>query len=490
MAWNARRESLLLALLVCAAAAIRLVAAWGDLWLDEVWSLSFARDAARPWEILTSIHHDNNHALNTLALFVTVRTVGAHAPAIAYRVLPLLSGMSLVPLLFWTERRAGGPHATRGAAFAALLCAASFLAIMYSSEARGYAPAAWFAVAAFAIARQPVTSGRRRLAFAACCALGILSHLTFLFVYIALLVWTVGRDALRRCIDWRSWIALHRLPLVIMAGYYIVDVRNFAYGGGPPFDAAAVVRRALALSVGGPEEGALALAAALCAAAMIGWGIVLLARERRNEALFFAALFASPGAVLLVYTPRFLDVRYFFVLLPFFFVLASGTLARLWIERHARVCALAFLALFVAGNAEHLRPLLRDGRGHYTEAVNEMAALAAGRTTTVGGDNDFRNRLMLTYYSETLPAHGGLTYIPASDWTAERPDLMLTHTFGLADAQQPPVEIVGGNGRPYDLVCWFPYGGMSGWNWYVYQRRLPRVPRQSAALFELNWLRR
>ncbi len=490
MAWNARRDTLLLALLVCAAAATRLAAARGDLWLDEVWSLSFARDAARPWEILTAIHHDNNHALNTLALFVTVRLMGAHAPAMAYRVLPLLSGVGLVPLLFWTERQAGGPQATRRAAFAALLCAASFLAIVYSSEARGYAPAALFAVAAFTIARQPVTSGRRRLAFVACCALGILSHLTFLFVYLALLVWTVGRDMIRRHMAWRSWIALHRFPLVFMAGYYIIDVRNFVYGGGPPFDAADVVRRALAMSVGGPEEGMLALAAALCAAALIAGGIVQLARERRDEALYFAALFASPGAVLLVYTPRFLDVRYFFVLLPFFFVLASVTLARLWTEPRGRICALALVALFAAGNAQHLRPVLRDGRGHYAQAVNEMAALAGGRATTVGGDNDFRNRLMLTYYSETLAGFGGLTYIPASDWTAGRPDLVLIHTFGLPGAQEPPTEIVGRNGRPYRLVCWFPYGGTSGWNWYVYQRRLPRDPRQSAALFELNRLRR
>lgn len=479
-----RRGGLLLGLVVLAAAGIRLLAARGDLWLDEVWSLSFARETTAPWDILT-IHHDNNHALNTLALYLTVKAAGAHAPAIVYRILALLSGIGLVPLLFWTERRSGGEGASRRALFAAILCAASFLAIVYSSEARGYAPAAWFAVAAYAIARTPVRTGRARLAFAACCALGVLSHLTFLFVYGALFVWTVGRDVIQRRIDWRSWIALHQLPLAFMAGYYIVDVRRLAYGGGPPFDAVDVGRRALALVVGGPEQGMYALAAALCGFSLIVAGIGLLLRERRDEALFFAALFMAPAAVLLVYTPRFLDVRYLFVLLPFFFMLASWSLERIWRGHLGRVSATALVAAFVAGNAQHLRPVLRDGRGHYAQAVALMAALSGGRAATVGGDNDFRNGLMLTYYSEPLPGRGGLTYVPASSPASNDPDLMLTHTFGLADTRSAAVEMIGRNGQVYRLVRWFPYGGMSGWNWYIYQRENRPQP-----LLELNRLGR
>src|SRR5262245_53453229 len=107
MARLAIRERLLLAGLVSAGAALRISAAHGDLWLDEIWSLSFARGISAPWETITAIHHDNNHPLNTLALFAAVKAFGIHAPAIAFRILPLLTGVATIPLLFWTERGRG-----------------------------------------------------------------------------------------------------------------------------------------------------------------------------------------------------------------------------------------------------------------------------------------------------------------------------------------------------------------------------------------------
>ena len=88
---------------------------------------------------------------------------------------------------------------------------------------------------------------------------------------------------------------------------------------------------------------------------------------------------------------------------------------------------------------------------------------------------------MLTYYSEPLPGRGGLTYVPASNPTSNDPDLMLTHTFGLADKRSAAVEMIGRNGQTYRLVRRFPYGGMSGWNWYIYQREDRPQP-----LLELN----
>ncbi|HEY3054053.1 MAG TPA: hypothetical protein VGK04_11770 [Thermoanaerobaculia bacterium] len=47
-------------------------AARGDLWYDEIWSLHFAGMASAPLDI-AHFHHDNNHVLNTVYLFL-VRT--------------------------------------------------------------------------------------------------------------------------------------------------------------------------------------------------------------------------------------------------------------------------------------------------------------------------------------------------------------------------------------------------------------------------------
>ncbi|HEY1302347.1 MAG TPA: hypothetical protein VGF24_02280, partial [Vicinamibacterales bacterium] len=64
------RRTILFCGLLTAAIGLRVIAARGDLWLDELWSLSFARQLDSPLQIWTSIHHDNNHPLNTLYLFV------------------------------------------------------------------------------------------------------------------------------------------------------------------------------------------------------------------------------------------------------------------------------------------------------------------------------------------------------------------------------------------------------------------------------------
>ena len=57
-----------LAIIVSAGALVRIAAAQGELWLDEIWSYRLAHLAASPFAILTSLHNDNNHYLNTLYL--------------------------------------------------------------------------------------------------------------------------------------------------------------------------------------------------------------------------------------------------------------------------------------------------------------------------------------------------------------------------------------------------------------------------------------
>jgi len=113
------RDVLALGALVTLGAALRVALARGDLWLDELWSLSFARQITWPWEVLTALHHDNNHPLNTLALFLTVKLAGAHAAPVVYRLLPLAAGIAAIPLLFRTESATHDPSARSRAWFAA-----------------------------------------------------------------------------------------------------------------------------------------------------------------------------------------------------------------------------------------------------------------------------------------------------------------------------------------------------------------------------------
>jgi hypothetical protein len=468
------RDRILLAAWLGVAALLRVATARGDLWLDEIWTLSFAREAAWPWEILTAIHHDNNHPLNTFILFLTVKMAGAHASSIVYRVLPLVAGLATVGLLFWTELRTGDHGARRRAWCAAILSGCSFLAILYSSEARGYAPAACFAVAAFAVVRgSSLTSGTDRAIFGALCTLGLLSHLTFVFVYAGLACWTFARLLRAEGGGWRAWIALHQIPVVVAAGIYLIDARKLTYGSGPPFQIADVLGRALSLSIGGASAGAWQIVGVLAAVASIACGAALLVWRKNDEAVFFAVtLVLAPASVLLFYEPRYMDVRYFFVLVPFIWLLAARTLAAL-ADRgsFARACAAALLVVSTLGNLLHLLPALPDGRGRYLETVATMARLTPSREITVGSDHDFRNRMLLEYYGEALPAGRKLTYVQFLDLGSGSAEWFITHSFDLPSVPVSPQAHLVAGGTPYVWVQSFRYGGISGWNWHLYRRQ-------------------
>jgi len=462
----------LTALVICAA-AIRVLAARGDLWLDELWSLSFARQMRGPLDVWTSIHHDNNHALNTLYLFAVVHVAGAHAPAILFRLLSLVSGVAVLPVLFRSQYDAGDPASGTRAWIATLLCACSFLAILYSSEARGYAPVALFATLAYAhVRRGRIVSSRDRLTFAAACALGLLSHLTFVFAYAGLFLWTARSASRGRDLNWRSWMALHRFPVAFIAADYLLDARHLAYGGGPAFSMSEVVRRGLSVALGGPDAGAWAIVAAACTISLIALGLILTWREDGDEAIFFVtALILAPVAVLGVYRARFLEVRYFFVLLPFVWLLAARTLGFvLWFGRTGRAVVAALLIVSIAGNATHIAMSLREGRGHYADAVSVMSAMTSSPDIVVAGDQDFSTRLILEYYGERIaPAHR-VTYVPASSVQRRDAEWYITHSYE-APPMVPPPALTTQEGETYAWVRSFPYGGQSGFNWFLYKRQ-------------------
>ena len=57
---------------LAAAALVRLAAAWNDLWLDEIWTITLVGNLRSPLGVFT-LHHDNNHVLNTLWAYAVRR---------------------------------------------------------------------------------------------------------------------------------------------------------------------------------------------------------------------------------------------------------------------------------------------------------------------------------------------------------------------------------------------------------------------------------
>ena len=92
------------AALLALATVIRVFGALNDLWLDEVWSLKWVGAITAPWQVFTGIHHDNNHYLMTLWMYL----LGPWQRFwIVYRIPSIAAGIGTVALAGQIARRWG-----------------------------------------------------------------------------------------------------------------------------------------------------------------------------------------------------------------------------------------------------------------------------------------------------------------------------------------------------------------------------------------------
>src|SRR5579863_1736389 len=170
-----RRVVLAIGALTLIGFLLRLASARGDLWLDEIWSLSSIQHLRNAGEILWGLPFDNNHLLNSLWLWI----VGPLAPPILIRLESIIAGTLTIPMAARFCGRGGPAVAVTGATLAAL--AAVF--VQFGSEARGYAGLLLMIfVAADALEDFLIKpSHAARFRFAGAVAIGALFHLTMLF---------------------------------------------------------------------------------------------------------------------------------------------------------------------------------------------------------------------------------------------------------------------------------------------------------------------
>ena len=245
------------------------------------------------------------------------------------------------------------------------------------------------------------------------------------------------------------------ISIAFVLADYVLYARHLVYGGGPAFSTAEVLRRGLSVALGGPDAGVWALASAVYAVCLIAVGLDLLQRERNDEAIFFltALVLARCRAVCL--SRAVSRGRYFFVLLPFVWLLAARALAHgLSSSPAGRVIVPALVTASVLGNGAHVVTMLRDGRGDYARAVSTMSALTPGQDIVVASDQDFSNRLILDYYGENISPHQRLTYVSAASEGSRAPQWFISSHLRHArrDSANPRDNAGGGDLQPGTVV--------------------------------------
>jgi hypothetical protein len=452
--------------------ALIVAAARGDLWLDELMSLSFARTSHSITDIFVRFHYDNNHPLNTVFLYLA----GVRQTLFIYRSFAVLSGIGSVFLVgYIAGKHWGAPEAL----CSIVLTGTSYPLLLYFSEARGYAPAIFFALAAYALLQQNWRRFHpaRLVLFWAASILGVLSHSTFIMATIAFCIASLAHE-IQAAGSWRQkslrLTAHHAPPLVFFAWWYGFFLKDMVIAGGPIYSKWAVLTQASALLMGFPETHGFMVAAAVVVLAVVAAGLASLGRERDPQWTFFlAVLVLAPALVLIATRPTYLYFRYFIVCFPFFYLVLSRLACRgfrVWPNWRRWLLAGA-VAMLIAGQTPRVYSLLILGRGSYSNALAHIAERSPSGIVCVGGDQDFRNHLLFAFYAPRVPGGNRLRYIEQPRWGEYPPDWFILQSQDLA--YQPPrgIELDGIGG--YHLTDEYRFSGISGWGWFVFRRATP-----------------
>lgn len=450
------------------AMTLRIFASMGDLWLDEIWSIYIVRELSHSWEIFTAeiALIGNNHILNTLYIFF------AKGPEtfIKYRWLSIITGAALVMLM----GRAALGKSRFEAVIAISLGVISYPLIQFSSEARGYGPAMFFSVACFILIQtwwnQKKTWG---LALFWCSAiLGFLSHLTFAYVYVSIAAWSVVHEArTRRSVRpvLGGLVLCHALPLAFASGLFLTFFQKLGFDGNRIFDFSTVILEALQFPLASPKKGLAGIMIACAGVFIITYGIYRLYAEKSGKTAFFFFIFLPGPAIFTWFGPSHLfQVKYTVLCIPFFYLLLAHILYY-WFKKgfSGKILCILATCLVCYGNMAPTTALIKNGRGHYYEAVNYMAAHTQKKNIVVGSDHDFRNMMMLWYYGRFVRPEKNIDYVSQDKLATKPPQWLILH--GFKDQPRPAPGIKAPDGKTYLLAKTFPYTGFSGFNWYVYK---------------------
>ena len=378
-------------------------------------------------------------------------------------------------------------------------------AAVYGSEARGYAPAACAGVFCLWLIQRVVHSPdwRAACAFGVIATVGFLFHLTFLTVYLPALLWSTGmiwhtsttdlrqRSRSRprvslsgrwsiRISDIGLWLCCHLLPIGSVALLWWIDLQYAQVGGGPELNRWLTMIETLSWPAGVMDPLEVQLAAGLLVVTMLAAGLMHLWVIDRSAVVLCGLLLVSAPLILFGLAPSGLVYpRHFFVAWMAVFPLLGIGIAGSLASRHVlRLAAMILLVVWPIANGWEMLRFATAGRGGYGRAVQELAAesvsqaKARGKTSlplrvTVISDHDFRNGMLLGFYSRFLPADVQLDYQPQPQWTVGGADWLIVHS--LERSWTPDRELELSVGR-FELWRQYPFAGPVGWHWAVYRR--------------------
>ena len=458
-----------LALILVISGGLRALGAVGDLWLDELWSLRFALGAENMWDILVGIHHDNNHWLNTIYLWL----VGETDRLFLYRGLAVLTGVGTVLVTMAGSMQKGlGSAVTAGT-----LLGFSYILIHFQSEARGYGPAIFFGVCAF-FALERYLKEKRLLfgaAYAASSTLAILSQLTFLWIFAGLAAWSWAAGRLASDTFTPSggkhpmteWFGLHLIPGLMVLFLLLFDVRHWTIGGSHPNPTGTALESLTRFGTGvvGPSWLVATIGLALMAI-MIGEVLKMMKRSDPRAAFFVVSVFLGPAAFILLLNLPFLYPRYLVVSVPFALLLLAQPLDRLRRRRGGgRAIWATILVLFVILNVSSTWSLMTNGRGQYQAALSYILESSEEAEVMVALSAETPQESIIAFYANRIEGGERLMTVSVDEADVPASWLLVQRMGGAIGPAQTSLPL---DGHRFVFQKRFPHSGPSGWTWDIY----------------------
>lgn len=445
--------------------ALRIDAAQGDLWLDEIWSLDLVARITSIDQVLWRINHDNNHFLNSAWLYLT----GPDASPLVQRAQAILFGAA-------TPLAAAAVLADRGRVTqltAAMLFAVSYPMVHYGSEARGYSGLILFTLLAVWGLERRLDGRGSGLALAFAVLFGFLSHLTMaatVLVLVAWTGWTLWRrgDGLARAMTGTVMTFLPAfilfLPLAACMAYGI-STYGFTIGGSTPFSLESFfsgyggVIRYLSGLLWGVSNGYL-FAVSLAAVVVGAWFL-----PGRRSSLYLIGIVGLPLLMLQLRLPNLQYPRYFLPSAVFALLFLAEWLGR-WLGNggwRRGVAALA-VAAYLYGNAISLWRFQEVRRGSNAEIVAEMTLDGKAE---YAASSEFRVPMVLNFFASR--SGQSVELVAKGDVCSRRPEWYVAEFF--RDDWPAETYEVPGCDLAYDGVAISDRWGLSGIGLALYRKR-------------------
>nr|WP_255603132.1 glycosyltransferase family 39 protein [Oscillochloris sp. ZM17-4] len=201
------------------------------LWLDEIYTIQLARMG--PWAIWRNLSYDPHPALFYLSEWL-ISGFGAAQPAWVWRMIPMLCGVLIAPLVYWAARPLSGPA---GALVGGLVMALSPISMYFSQEARSATLALLLSGLCLTLALALIRRPRADIwaAYGIVSFLGLATSYLFVIVPGAQLLMLIALRSTRRAALWCSAaLAIAGIPLLLIGRGVLAAVASEHAVQSPP----------------------------------------------------------------------------------------------------------------------------------------------------------------------------------------------------------------------------------------------------------------